>query len=129
VIGLLQACCQRCPPSQGLQQWYNAAEEEEKYYEEQKFTLQQAKGCCYGKELARDVRDSTRQKQRVPRDVDPCPYHPIEVDAAKTQRLSLEEHNKLIKVGKCFYCKKEGHLFHKCPTRPKDGKGKKRDTH
>jgi hypothetical protein len=45
---------------QGLQQWYNAAGEEEKYYEEQKFTLQQAKGYHYGKDLARDARDSTR---------------------------------------------------------------------
>jgi hypothetical protein len=73
------------------------------------------------------VRDSTRRRQRVPRDINPHFYHPIEVDAAKTQRLSLEECNKLIKVGKCFYCKKEGHLFQECPTWPKDGKGKKKD--
>jgi hypothetical protein len=53
----------------------------------------------------------------------------MEVDAAKTQGLSLEEHNKLIKVGKCFYCKKEGHLFQECPTQSKDRKGKKREMH
>jgi hypothetical protein len=39
-IRLLQAHCQRCPPPQELQQWYNTAGEEEKYYEKQKFTLQ-----------------------------------------------------------------------------------------
>jgi hypothetical protein len=46
--------------------------EEEKYYEEHKFTLQQAKGHQYGKDLARDVRDSTRRRQRAPRDIDSC---------------------------------------------------------
>jgi hypothetical protein len=53
----------------------------------------------------------------------------MEVNAAKTQRLLLEEHNKLIKAGKCFYCKKEGHLFQECPIQLKDGKGKRKDMH
>jgi hypothetical protein len=54
----------------------------------------------------------------------------MEVDATKTQRLLLEEHNVLIKAGKCFYCKKEGHLFWECPIQLKDAKGKKKkDTH
>ena len=127
-IGLLQACCQKRPPPATLQQWYDTAGEEERYYEEQKFTLQQAKGRRYGKDLARDARDATRRRQKAPKDIDPRPYHPMEVDAAKTQRLLLEERKKLIQAGKCFYCKKEGHLFRECPTRPKDAKGKKKET-
>jgi hypothetical protein len=110
-----------------LQQWYDAAGEEERYYEKQKFTLQQAKGCRYGKDMARDARDVTRRKQRTLKDIDPHPYHPMEVDAAKTQRLLLEECNKMIKVGKCFYCKMEGHLFWEYPTWLKDRKGKKKE--
>jgi len=70
------------------------------------------------------ARDTSKSKKPV-YDVDPCPYNPMQLDTAKTQRLTYEEHQKLIQEKKCFYCKKMGHLFANCKERPKSkGKGK-----
>ena len=56
----------------------------------------------------------------------------MDVDA-----LSLEERGKLIKEGKCFHCRKTGHLVKDCPDKgnqkkkeePKKWEGKKLYTH
>ena len=47
----------------------------------------------------------------------------MEVDTIKTGRLSEEEKAKLLKEGRCFRCKKMGHLSRNCPDK-KDLKGK-----
>ena len=49
----------------------------------------------------------------------------MDVDVARTSRLSDKERKALVAEGKCFHCKQKGHLFRECPTCPKDkGKGK-----
>ena len=51
----------------------------------------------------------------------------MQLDAAKMQRMSEEEHKKLIAAGKCFRCKQTGHLYRDCEERPKHkGKGRQR---
>ena len=45
----------------------------------------------------------------------------MEADAICTRfkKLSPKERNQLAKEGKCFYCKKPGHMAHRCPSQPK----------
>src|SRR5487761_1850754 len=51
----------------------------------------------------------------------------MQLDAAKAKRLSEEERKRLQAEGKCFNCKKTGHMYRECPTRPKPkDKGKAR---
>ena len=53
---------------------------------------------------------------------------PMDVDAAEMEadaihsrfkKLTPEERSKLAKEGRCFYCRKTGHMAHNCPSRPK----------
>ena len=36
----------------------------------------------------------------------------------RARRIDAEERIELMKAGKCFTCKKQGHLSHDCPQRP-----------
>lgn len=47
----------------------------------------------------------------------------MDVDAVKLAALKLEERNKLMRQGLCFYCKEKGHLVFDCPTAPKRPNG------
>jgi hypothetical protein len=53
---------------------------------------------------------------------------PMDVDAIRTESLSKEERQKLMKEGRCFHCKKQGHMSRLCPQKKKkasdDGKAK-----
>ncbi|ETW76232.1 hypothetical protein HETIRDRAFT_329954 [Heterobasidion irregulare TC 32-1] len=57
-----------------------------------------------------------RESQYAPMDVDAAE---LEVDAIRFKKLTPEERNRLYKEGKCFYCKKTGHMARGCPSRPK----------
>ncbi|ETW83370.1 hypothetical protein HETIRDRAFT_316098 [Heterobasidion irregulare TC 32-1] len=57
-----------------------------------------------------------RESQYVPMDVDAAE---LEVEAIRFKKLTPEERNRLTKEGKCFYCKKPGHMARGCPSRPK----------
>ena len=59
-----------------------------------------------------------RESQYVPMDVDAAE---MEADAIRTRfkKLTPEERSRLAKEGKCFYCKKPGHMARGCPSRPK----------
>ena len=37
---------------------------------------------------------------------------------ARVRRIDADERAELMKAGKCFTCKKQGHLSHDCPQRP-----------
>jgi hypothetical protein len=131
--GLLTALYRRRPQPATLDDWMTMAIEEEKMYSNERFDVAQSKARRgHGRlhDMAKDAERKASQRNKPCHDTDPCPYDPMEVDAAKTQRLSQEERNKLIKDGKCFGCKKHGHLYRDCPDRPPDrrnkGKGKER---
>jgi hypothetical protein len=77
------------------------------------------------------AQDSSKHNKRPVYDTDPCPYVPMQLNVVKTQWLTDEEHLKLIQ-GKCFYCKKDSHLYKDCKKRPKskgEGKGRQKGHH
>jgi len=105
----------------------DAARDEEQSFYQMKFDLAEAKKHRRGNRL-KDLAQDAKAKGRKPAtDVDPRPYHPMQLDAAKMQRMSDEERKKLIAAGKCFGCKQPGHLYRDCEERPKrKGKGKQK---
>jgi len=52
----------------------------------------------------------------------------MQLDAAKMIRMSNEEHQKLLKAGRCFGCKETRHRYRKCPERPKSQGKNKQET-
>jgi len=76
-----------------------------------KFDLAEAKRHRGGKRLEDLAQDAKKQGRKPSTDVDPHPYFPMQLDAAKMQRMSEEERKKLIATGKCFGCKQPGHLY------------------
>src|SRR6267142_1338871 len=82
-----------------------------------KFDLAEAKRHRGGRCLEDLAQDANKQGKKPPGDVDPCPYNPMQLGAAKMQRMS-EEHTKLLAAGKCFGCKNTGHRYRNCPERP-----------
>ena len=44
----------------------------------------------------------------------------MEVDAAQFKHLTPEECQQYIKEGRCFKCRKQGHLARDCPTHKSD---------
>ena len=51
----------------------------------------------------------------------------VDLNMAKTQSLTKQEREKLSKEGRCFHCKKQGHLARNCPekgNKTNKGKGK-----
>ena len=59
-----------------------------------------------------------RESQCVPMDVDTAE---MEANTIRThfKKLIPEERSQLAKEGKCFYCKKPGHMARRCPSQPK----------
>jgi len=84
-----------------------------------KFDLAEAKRHRGGRRLEDLAQDAKKQGKKPSTDVDPRPYYPMQLDAAKMQRMSDEECQKLLKAGRCFGCKETGHRYRKCPERPK----------
>ena len=41
----------------------------------------------------------------------------MDVDAVRVNALATKEKEKLAKEGRCFRCKKQGHISRKCPER------------
>ena len=41
----------------------------------------------------------------------------MEINAAELNALSVEERNRLQKKGRCFNCRKTGHMSRACPTK------------
>jgi len=101
-------------------------DEEQSFYQ-MKFDLAEAKRHRGGRCLEDLAQDAGKHGRKPTTDVDPCPYDPMQLDAAKMQRMSDEERLKLVAAGKCFGCKNTGHLYQNCPERPKcKGKNKQK---
>ena len=45
------------------------------------------------------------------------PSNVMDVNAVRVDALAAEEKEKLAKEGRCFRCKKQGHISRKCPER------------
>jgi len=93
--------------------------DKEQSFDQMKFDLAKAKRHRGGRRLEDLAQDARRRGRKPTTDVDPCPYDPMQLDAAKVQRMSDEECQKLMKAGKCFGCKDTGHRYRKCPERLK----------
>jgi hypothetical protein len=63
--------------------------------------------------------DARKGNKRPPGDVDHRPYVPMQVDAAKIQRLSDEERQRLRNEGKCFGCESDKHMYANCCYAPR----------
>jgi hypothetical protein len=125
---LLKECIRRRPKPVTLTEWMDTARDEEKSYYDLKFELEEAKKRCGGRRLEDLAEDARKGNKRPAGDVDPRPYDPMQLDAARTQkRLSDEERQKLRNEGRCFGCESTKHMYDKCPKNPRvRGKGKKR---
>ena len=105
----------------------DVARDKEQSFYQMKFDLAEAKRHRGGKCLEDLAQDAKKQGRKPSTDVDPRPYFPMQLDAAKMQRMPEEERKKLIAAGKCFRCKQVGHLYRNCEERPKrKGKGKQK---
>lgn len=43
----------------------------------------------------------------------------VDVRTTRTNTLTKEEREHLQKAGKCFFCKKQGHIARNCPDKPR----------
>jgi len=83
-------------------------DEEQSFYQ-MKFDLAEAKRHRGGRRLEDLAQDAGKRGRKPATDVDPRPYDPMQLDAAKMQRMSDKECQKLMKAGRCFGCKDTGH--------------------
>jgi len=110
-----------------LTEWMDVVRDEDQSFYQMKFDLAKAKRHRGGRLLEDLAQDAKKCGKKPSTDVDPRPYNVIQLDAAKMQRMSEEEHKKLIATGRCFGCKNTGHLYRDCPERPKHkGKNKQK---
>ena len=105
-----------------MQEWFEATREECKRYNDMAVSIGPRGGAGNISTRQNCLRGLEPPKQQQKRK-DP---NAMEVDAIKTGRLSDEEKAKLLKEGRCFRCKKMGHLSRNCPDK-KDAKGKAAD--
>jgi hypothetical protein len=42
----------------------------------------------------------------------------MEIDRVRARQITTDERTELLKAGKCFTCRKQGHLSRDCPQRP-----------
>jgi len=102
-------------------------DEEQSFYQ-MKFDLAEAKRHRGGRHLEDLAQDASKRGKKPFRDMDPHPYDPMQLDAAKMEGMSEEERTKLLAAGKCFGCKNTGHQYRDCPERPMhQGKNRQRN--
>jgi len=94
-----------------LTEWMDVVRDEEQSFYQMKFDLAKAKRHRGGRRLEDLAQDAGKHGRKPTTDVDPHPYDPMQLDAAKMQRMSDGEHLKLVAAGRCFGCKNTGHLY------------------
>ena len=103
--GLLKAIVQHvCPHPRTLCDWFDTVREQHDIWNELKATIEDAKSTG-PPTLLRHNTTYTR------------PSNAMDVDAVCVDTLAAEEKEKLAKEGRCFRCKKQGHISRKCPER------------
>jgi hypothetical protein len=62
----------------------------------------------------------SRSKEQWQQALRPKPKDPnaMEIDRIRARQITTDERTELLKAGKCFTCRKQGHLSHDCPQRP-----------
>ena len=121
-VNMHQAICRYQHLPRDMQDWFEATREECKRYNDMAVSIGPRGGAGNISTCQNRLRSIEPPKQQQKRK-DP---NAMEVDAIKTGRLSDEEKAKLLKEGRCFRCKKMGHLSRNCPDK-KDSKGKGTD--
>jgi hypothetical protein len=91
--------------------WVRAAQ---KY--QQKYLLVQANlGDRRSKDPAKGQKN--RSKEQWQQALRPKPKDPnaMEIDCVRARQITTDKRTELMKAGKCFTCRKQGHLSHDCP--------------
>ena len=102
---LLKAIVQHIRPHPcTLREWFDAAREQHDIWNELKATIEDAKSTG----PPTPPRCSTTYTR---------PSNAMDVDAVRVNTLAAEEKERLAKEGRCFKCKKQGHISCKCPER------------
>jgi hypothetical protein len=85
---------------------------------QQKYLLVQANlGNRQSKDPAKGQKN--RSKEQWQQALRPKPKDPntMEIDRVRARQITMDERAELLKAGKCFTCRKQGHLSHDCPQR------------
>jgi hypothetical protein len=94
--------------------WVRAAQ---KY--QQKYLLVQANlGDRRSKDPVKGQKN--RSKEQWQQALRPKPKDPnaMEINHIRVRQITTDERTELMKAGKCFTCRKQGHLSRDCPQRP-----------
>jgi hypothetical protein len=86
---------------------------------QQKYLLVQANlGDRRSKDPAKGQKN--RSKEQWQQALRPKPKDPnaMEIDRVRVRQITTDERTELMKAGKCFTCRKQGHLSRDCPQRP-----------
>ena len=103
--GLLKAIVQHvCPRPRMLREWFDAAHEQHNIWNKLKAAIEDAKSTG----PPTPPRRSTTYTR---------PSNAMDVDAVRVDALAAEEKDRLAKEGRCFKCKKQGHISRKCLER------------
>ena len=104
-MGLLKAIVQHvCPHLRTLCEWFDVAHEQHDIWNELKATIEDAKSTSPPAPLRCNM---TYMR----------PLNAMDVNVVCVDALTAEEKERLAKEGRCFKCKKQGHISHKCPER------------
>jgi hypothetical protein len=93
--------------------WVRAAQ---KY--QQKYLLVQANlGDQQSKDPAKGQKSRSKEQWQQALRPKPKDHNAMEIDRVRARQITTDERTELMKAGKCFTCRKQGHLSHDCPQR------------